>query len=247
MLVQGDHWILLGPNSVVQRGKVALTAAQMAALTGATPPRQTVIQGPQQPQATVIRQQIVGQESTVHQAQTYVSGAPAPLLQGMASQPLQSLGLPTMQSPGTSIANSQPTPLILGGNLANIVGTAGSKFARQGTKRPGEGEGAGGPGEDKRKFKKRKPAEVEVVDQQSGGEDAQGVAEVDGVNPEDVGIVEQQGGGEMVKGGKGLNLTSDDAEEVAEEMSEGEADEVVAHVAKEGETFDIKHAFYAVF
>ena len=101
-----------------------------------------------------------------------------------------------------------------------------------GAKRPGEGEGAGGPGEDKRKCKKRKPAEVEVVDQHSGGEDAQGVAEVDGVNPEDVGVVEQQGGGEMVKGGKGLNLTSDVADDVAEEMSEGEADGVVAHVAK---------------
>jgi len=123
MLVQGDRRILLGPNSVVQGGKLVLTAAQMAALTGATPPRQTVLQGPQQPQATVIRQQIVRQKPTVHQVQASVPGTPAsvPLLQGMSTQPqnsptLQSRGLPILQSPGTSSANSQPTRLILGGN-----------------------------------------------------------------------------------------------------------------------------------
>ena len=117
MLVQGDRRILLGPNSVVQGGKLVLTAAQMAALTGATPPRQTVLQGPQQPQATVIRQQIVRQKPTVQQAQTPVS-ASVPLPQGMVSQPqsLQSRSLPMVQSSGTPSASSQPTRLILGGS-----------------------------------------------------------------------------------------------------------------------------------
>jgi len=146
MLVQGDRRILLGPNSVVQGGKLVLTAAQMAALTGATPPRQTVLQGPQQPQATVIRQQIVRQKPTVHQAQTSVSGTPVsvPLLQGVVSQPqnsptLQSRGLPIVQSPGTSIASSQPTRLILGGNQQHaasngtVTSIASSPLASAGT------------------------------------------------------------------------------------------------------------------
>lgn len=146
MLVQGDRRILLGPNSVVQGGKLVLTAAQMAALTGATPPRQTVLQGPQQPQATVIRQQIVRQKPTVHQAQTPVSGTPAsnPLLQGMvSSQPQnsptsQSRSLPVMQSPGTPGANTQPTRLILGGNQhaasnGAVTSVASSPLASTGT------------------------------------------------------------------------------------------------------------------
>ena len=124
MLVQGDRRILLGPNSVVQGGKLVLTAAQMAALTGATPPRQTVLQGPQTPQSpTVIRQQIVRQKPAVQQAQTSLPGpqASVPLLQGVVSQPqnsptLQARGLPIMQSAGTPSANSQPTRLILGGS-----------------------------------------------------------------------------------------------------------------------------------
>jgi len=131
MLVQGDRRILLGPNSVVQGGKLVLSAAQMAALTGGTPPgnpRQTVLQGPQQPPGTVIRQQIVRQKPVLQQqTPTAVQGTQALVQQPqqvLTSQPQSQLHL---QPQGTPLATSQPTRLILGASQQVVPnGTATS-------------------------------------------------------------------------------------------------------------------------
>ena len=77
---------------------------------------QALFQGPQQTQATVIRQQIVRQKPAVQQAHTSMSGTQASVPQPQHLSVLQSQSLPTMQSSSIPSGKSQPTGLIPGVN-----------------------------------------------------------------------------------------------------------------------------------